>query len=83
MIQHLIIGMGNVVLNSDEDVVIIVEGTENGNQINYVNKSGDVIKSMKDIDEAFIVTKGDDDLVRLDVSLTGNIISAGNLRAFE
>lgn len=70
---------GNVVLNSDEDVVIIVEGTENGNQINYVNKSGDVIKSMKDIDEAFIVTKGDV-ILSGDVSLTGNIISAGNLR---
>lgn len=70
---------GKVILNSNEDVVIIVKGTENGNQVNYVTKSGDVLKSLNDVTEALIVTKGDV-ILSGNVSLTGNIIAAGNLK---
>lgn len=69
---------GNVILNSDPELIIVVEKTENGNKVSYVNQAGNVVKTINHITEALIVTKGDV-LLSGNVSLTGNIISAGNL----
>lgn len=69
---------GNVILNSDPDLIIVVEKTENGNKVSYVDQAGNVVKTINHVTEALIVTKGDV-VLSGNVSLTGNIISAGNL----
>lgn len=69
---------GNVILNSDPELIIVVEKTENGNKVAYINQAGNVVKTINNVTEALIVTKGDV-ILSGNVSLTGNIISAGNL----
>ena len=77
---------GNIILNKNKDIDILITTREDGaNNITYVKKSNQNnqennknIQTIEGVTKALIITNGDVKLVG-DVKLTGNIISAGNL----
>lgn len=71
---------GEVIVNSDENLLIVVQENELGtNDIIYVDPNGEV-KKVEDVTKAVIITAGDV-FISGNVDLTGNIIAAGNLYA--
>lgn len=75
---------GEVILNADEQIIILVAAQNDGtNKITYVSKENQqIIKTIENITKSLIITKGDIVLLG-NVHLTGNIISAGNLYVDE
>lgn len=75
---------GEVILNADEQIIILVAAQNDGtNKVTYVSKANQQpIKTIENVTKALIITKGDIVLLG-NVHLTGNIVSAGNLYVDE
>ncbi|MDO4926260.1 MAG: hypothetical protein Q3980_11480 [Turicibacter sp.] len=70
---------GEVILNGDEQVLIIIKANEDGtNDVIYMNTNQSIIKTVPNVHNALIITKGDI-LLLGNVDFTGNIIAAGSL----